>query len=185
MVTDENLRKKIRDKAPLKLTSAPLLEALETIEKLKLKEEKTLRFCLFNLQRYIKEEQFATEFLQRDGLRELCEYALTALSNLLDLPYGWSTLSPQFIHKIVQILANPNNLVNVCRPATLVLKKLVDADGAQAGGSQTAPNQGPMNGSVYRFGFDVVYEQMKRERNLLDILVSRLTGSESMMVLYR
>jgi engulfment and cell motility protein 1 len=42
-----------------------------------------------------------------------------------------------------------------------------------------------MAGSVYRFGFDVVYEQMKRERNLLDVLVSRLTGSESMMVLYR
>lgn len=203
LVTDENLRKKIRDKAPLKLVSAPLLEATETIEKLRMRDEKALRLCLFNLQKYIKEEQFATEFLDRDGLRELCEvivavggntlaYALTALSNLLDLPYGWSTLSPQFIHKIVQILASPNNLVNVCRPATLILKKLVEADGSQMGVNgvpssstgKAGPKQTPAPGSVYRFGFDVVYEQMKRERNLLEIVVGRLSGAESMMVLY-
>lgn len=205
LVTDDNLRKKIRDKAALKLTSAPLLEALETIEKLKQRDEKTLRFSLFNLQKYIKEEQFATEFLQRDGLRELCEviltvggntlaYALTALSNLLDLPYGWASLSPQFIHKVVQILANPNNLVNVCRPATLILRKLVDADGSQvaSGGpgvpssssGKLAPKQSPAPGSVYRFGFNVVYEQMKRERGLLEVVVGRLGSGESMMVLY-
>ncbi|KAG8785802.1 hypothetical protein FRC20_000452 [Serendipita sp. 405] len=203
LVTDDNLRKKIRDKAALKLVSAPLLEALETIEKLQLRDEKTLRFSLFNLQKYIKEEQFTNEFLQNDGLRELCEvittvggntlaYALTSLSNLLDLPYGWESLSAEFIHKIVQILANPNNLVNVCRPATLILRKLVDADGSQAVGSGvpsssagfSAPPTATAPGTVYRFGFDVVYEQMKRERGLLEVVVGRLGGGESMMVLY-
>jgi engulfment/cell motility protein 1 len=65
------------------------------------------------------------------------QYALTALSNLLDLPFGWSSLSPNFIHKIVQILASPNNLINVCRPATLILKKLVEADPSAGPGEWT------------------------------------------------
>lgn len=38
---------------------------------------------------------------------------------------------------------------------------------------------------IYRFGFDVVWTEMKRERNLLEIVVGRLSGSDSMMVLYR
>jgi engulfment/cell motility protein 1 len=186
---------------------------METIDKLQLRDEKTLRLSLFNLQKCIKEEQFATEFLARGGLHELCQviisvggntlaYALTALSNLLDLPYGWETLSLGFIYKIVQILASPNNLVNVCRPATLILKKLVEADGSlaanMAGSSQMGGGaassagkaarekfQEAQPGSVYRFGFDVVYEQMRHERNLLEIVVGRLGGGESMMVLYR
>lgn len=66
-----------------RLTSAPLLEAMETIDKLQLRDEKTLRLCLFNLQKYIKEEQFATEFLQRDGLHELCQVIVTASGNTL------------------------------------------------------------------------------------------------------
>jgi engulfment and cell motility protein 1 len=184
---------------------------METIDKLHQRDEKTLRLCLFNLQKYIKEEQFATEFLAGGGLDELCQvivsvggntlaYALTALSNLLDLPYGWETLSMAFIYKIVQILASPNNLVNVCRPATLILKKLVEADGdlaakaagSSGGGAGSSSGKSArekfmeaMPGSVYRFGFDVVYEQMRHERNLLEIVVGRLGGGESMMVLYR
>jgi engulfment/cell motility protein 1 len=63
--------------------SAPLSEALETIEKLQMRDEKTLRLCLFNLQKFIKEEQFATEFLQRDGLRELCEVIVVVGGNTL------------------------------------------------------------------------------------------------------
>ena len=110
----------------------------------------------------------------------------------------------------MQILANPNNLVNVCRPATLILRKLVDADGSQEAPSgmivlpgfthsehtlgtgvpssssgKSPQKHSPAPGSVYRFGFDVVYEQMKRERGLLEVVVGRLGSGESMMVLYR
>ena len=66
-----------------RLTSAPLLEAMETIDKLQLRDEKTLRLCLFNLQKYIKEEQFATEFLARDGLKELCDIIVSVGGNTL------------------------------------------------------------------------------------------------------
>lgn len=48
-----------------------------------MRDEKALRLCLFNLQKYIKEEQFATEFLDRDGLRELCEVIVAVGGNTL------------------------------------------------------------------------------------------------------
>lgn len=55
---------------------------------------------------------------------------------------------------------------------------------ASSSTGKTGPKQIPAPGSVYRFGFDVVYEQMKKERNLLEVVVGRLGGGESMMVLY-
>lgn len=51
--------------------------------------------------------------------------------------------------------------------------------------SSSRSPQPPQPGSIYRFGFDVVYEQMKREPGMLDILVSRLGSSDSMTVLLR
>jgi hypothetical protein len=45
--------------------------------------ETNFRLCLFNLQRYIKEEQFVMEFLQRDGLRELSEVIAVTSGNVL------------------------------------------------------------------------------------------------------
>jgi len=108
----------------------------------------------------------------------------------MELETGWSTLDTVFIYKVVQILANPNNLINVCRPATAILKKLVEADPRSTpdlisvSGSRNVPPV-PQPGSVYRFGFNVVWEQMKRERGLLDIVANRLGSADSMMGLYR
>lgn len=53
--------------------------------------ETNFRLCLFNLQRYIKEEQFVTEFLQRDGLRELCEVIAVTSGNVLAVSMQWKT----------------------------------------------------------------------------------------------
>lgn len=174
---------------------------MEIVDKLSLRDERTLRFSLFTLQKFIKEVQFAAEFLHRDGLRELIDiinttsgntlaYALAGMQNLMELKTGWSDLDTAFIYKVVQILANPNNLINVCRPATAILKKLVEADprstpGPVSGsGSRSGPPV-PRPGSVYQFGFDVVWEQMKREKGLLDIVVNRLGSADSMMGVYR
>lgn len=105
----------------------------------------------------------------------------------MELERGWSNLDSVFIYKVVQILANPNNLINVCRPASAILKKLVEADPRRTPdllGSRNAP-PAPEPGSVYRFGFNIVWEQMKREQGLLDIVVNRLGSADSMMGLYR
>lgn len=198
LVTDDNLRRKIKGKVNLKLVSAPIIEAAEIVEKLSMRDDKTLRLTLFSLQKFIREEQFANEFLQRDGLKELIDvigvshgntlaYALNAMQNLMELDYGWSTLDQNFIQKVVQILSSSNSLINVCRPATAILKKLVEADprsqpGPVLASSSRAPPTAPP-GSVYRYGFDVVWEQMKRERGLLETVVNRLSSADSLMVL--
>ncbi|KIJ55108.1 hypothetical protein M422DRAFT_23759 [Sphaerobolus stellatus SS14] len=196
LVTDKNLREMIKNKANLKLVNAPRIEAAEVIEKLSQRDEKTLRLTLFSLQRFIKEEEFARSFLNREGINELIQvisstqgntlaYALVAMQNLMELDYGWANLGDDFIFVIVQILSKPQNLINVCRPATAILKKLVEADPRTAPGpamasSSSRPPAAPP-GSIYRYGFDCVYEQMQRQPGLLEIVVARLGSADSVM----
>lgn len=107
----------------------------------------------------------------------------------MELDHGWSGLDEAFIYRVVQILSAPNSLINVCRPATAILKKLVEADPMTAPGpqmpssSRAAPVQPP--GSVYKFGFEVVYEQMRKDQRLLETVVSRLGSADTTMALYR
>lgn len=110
------------------------------------------------------------------------------MQNLMELDHGWSTLSPQFILRIVQILSSESSLINVCRPATAILKKLVEADpmnavGGAASGSRMPPSLAP--GSVYQYGFEVVWDQMSKEPKMLETVVSRLGSADTTMALYR
>ncbi|KAG8220969.1 ELMO/CED-12 family-domain-containing protein [Butyriboletus roseoflavus] len=198
LVINDNLRKKIKNKVHLRLVNAPHIEAAEIVQKLTYRDEKTLRLSLFSLQKFIKEETFAQEFINRDGLQALVHviytehgntlaYALTAVQNLMDLDYGWSTLNDEFIFKIVQILASPHSLINVCRPATAILKKFVEADPANAPGpvmasSSRSPPQVPLD-SVYRFGFQCVFEQMQRGKGSLETVINRLGSADTAMAL--
>lgn len=122
-------------------------------------------------------------------MTEIVQYALNAMQNLMELDYGWSTLDHQFIHKVVEILSSPTFLINVCRPATAILKKLVEADprsqpGPITASSSRAPPAAPP-GSVYRYGFDIVWEQMRKEKGSLDTVVNRLGLADRVMVLNR
>jgi len=90
------------------------------------------------------------------------------MQSLMELESGCSNLDTAFIYKVVQVLASPNNLIHLCRPASAILKKLVEADPRRTPDliSGSGSRNGPpvlQPGSVYRFGFDVVWEQMKRE----------------------
>lgn len=111
------------------------------------------------------------------------------MQNLMDLDYGWSTLDDTFIFKIVQILSSPQSLINVCRPATAILKKLVEADPMNAPGPLIASSSrgSPMAppGSVYRYGFLSVYEQMRLHKGSLDTVVSRLGSADTAMAQHR
>ncbi|KAG9313017.1 ELMO/CED-12 family-domain-containing protein [Chiua virens] len=198
LVANDNLRKKIKNKVHLRLVNASHIEAAEIIQKLTYPDEKTLRLSLFSLHKFIKEEKFAQEFLNRDGLQALVHviytehgntlaYALTAVQNLMDLEYGWSTLNDEFIFKIVEILASPNSLINVCRPATAILKKLVEAGPVNAPGpllasSSRSPPQLPPD-SVYKFGFERVFEQMQRGKGALETVINRLGSADTAMAL--
>ncbi|KAF8623031.1 hypothetical protein AX15_006543 [Amanita polypyramis BW_CC] len=197
LVTNDNLRKKIKAKVHLRLVNSPAREARDTIEKLQNVNDKSLRKTLFSLQRYIREEQFSQEFLSRAGLSSLVgviyentgntlAYALTVMQNLMDLDYGWSELDDAFISTVVKILASPNSLINVCRPATVILKKLVEADpmnfptSSLPSSSRSPPTVPP--GSVYRYGFKVVFQQMRKEKSLLETVVTRFSSADTAIV---
>ena len=164
-----------------------------------------------------KEEQFAQEFLKRGGLRELIvvihsshgntlavpqsgsylrsqltflvQYALVAMQHLMELDYGWPDLDTEFIFRVVQILSSAQSLINVCRPATAILKKLVEADPRNAtgpiiaGSSRSVPRPPP--GSVYVYGFAVVFDQMRKDSRLLETVVNRLGSADTALTLYR
>ncbi|KAF7294500.1 ELMO domain-containing protein [Mycena kentingensis (nom. inval.)] len=199
LVTNDNLRKKIRAKVNLKLVNAPSREAMETAEKLRLRDDaNTLKMTLFTLQKYIREEQFAQSFINCAGLSDLIDvifgahgntlaYALTAMQNLMELEYGWASLDDAFIFQVVQILSSPQSLINVCRPATAILKKLVEADPMSAPGPQVGSSRlsaPPPPGSVYRYGFSVVFEQMRKGRGFLETVISRLGSADTAMAQY-
>ncbi|KAG5220863.1 Engulfment and cell motility protein [Salix suchowensis] len=106
----------------------------------------------------------------------------------MDFDYGWATLSDSFILKVVQILSSPSSLINVCRPATAILKKLVEADpeatpNVQPSTSTASPVAEP--GSVYRYGFQVVFEQIRKEPKMLETVVNRLGSADTAMAQYR
>ncbi|KAG6910017.1 hypothetical protein DXG01_013739 [Tephrocybe rancida] len=199
LVTNDNLRKKIKGKVNLKLVNAPSREARETADKLRQKNERNIKLTLFSLQKFIREEQFAQEFINHNGLQELVSvifdsngntlaYALTAMQNLMELDYGWATLDDEFIFKVVQILSSPTSLINVCRPATAILKKLVEADpmnvpGSLLASSSKSPPAAPP-GSVYQYGFQVVFEQMRKQERLLETVVDRLGSADTAMAQY-
>lgn len=93
------------------------------------------------------------------------------------------------ISKLSRILSNTGTPINVCRPATAVLKKLVEADPRSAPGPMTASSSrsqpAPPAGSVWRYGFDVVWREVSKAGGLLEVVVQRLSSAESGMVLSR
>ncbi|KAG2011760.1 hypothetical protein CC2G_011842 [Coprinopsis cinerea AmutBmut pab1-1] len=198
LVTNENLRRKIQNKVDLKFVHAPAREAKVIAEKLREwnnDDSTDLRLTVFSLQKYMKEEQFANEFLNNNGLSYLVRvietasgntlaYALTSLQNLMEFEYGWSTLDDEFILRVVRILSSSQSPLNVCRPATAILKKLVEADPSSAPGTLASSSRNPPTippGSVYRYGFSVVFEQMRKEKNFLETVVNRLGSADTVM----
>ena len=104
----------------------------------------------------------------------------------MELDHGWSDLNDAFIFRVVQILSSETSLINVCRPATAILKKFVEADPANtlSAGSTSSPVVIPP-GSVDRYGFTIVFEQMRKQRGLLEIVISRLGSADTAMALHR
>ncbi|KAJ4469589.1 ELMO/CED-12 family-domain-containing protein [Lentinula aciculospora] len=198
LVTNDNLRKKIKAKLDLKLVNAPNKEGREIAERLQARDQKTMRLTLYTLQRYIRENEFASEFINYDGVAQLVDiiftsqgntlaYALTAMQNLMELDYGWASLDEAFIFRVVQVLSSPQSLINVCRPATAILKKLVEADPSDAPGLQVGSSKGApavIPGSVYHYGFTIVFEQMRKEKSLLETIVNRLGSADTAMAQY-
>lgn len=92
----------------------------------------------------------------------------------------------------MEIISNSNNPINVIRPATSILKRLVEADprlGLEAAMTSNVTSPGlelsspPPPGSVFRYGFDAVWAQLQHSPDMLSVVVSRLNMAESGMAL--
>lgn len=211
LIDDSNMARKIDAGRNFKLCSSPTIEAVEMVDKLSSRDERTLKMATYTLQRLIREQPFSAEFLNRGGLEELVEisktlsgsntlaYTLTSIQNLMESSdEGWQSLDSAFIKKVVNTLATQER-INVCRPATAILKKLVvsgpdNAPQEQEGKvvaegdapARTEAKAGDVQGSnsVYRFGFDVVYREVEREPDFLSTLMQRLSSADTTLCLY-
>ncbi|KAJ3279070.1 hypothetical protein HK104_001797 [Borealophlyctis nickersoniae] len=180
LVTDEKLRRKIRDGDNLKLVSSPAIMAAEMVRDLSSENDGTLKRTLFLLQKYLKEEEFADEFLAKKGLEKLEEviiggtgntlaYALTSLQTLMEHDHGWDNFPAPFISTLVSVIVK-QNLVNICRPATAIIIKLVLADKSSASAIQC-------------YGFDTVNHAISAQSSFLPTLVHRLSATDYLLQL--
>lgn len=73
VVTDDNIRQIVEGKKALKITDSPGIMAttfLATLTNSNLPSS-TLKLTLFNLQKYIKEQEFCEEFVKQGGDKEM------------------------------------------------------------------------------------------------------------------
>ncbi|WRT69192.1 uncharacterized protein IL334_006176 [Kwoniella shivajii] len=156
LVTQNNLPSKVYNHDVLKLVPSPATEALVVVTSLKSAIHRTslgdstinlptsadaipLKLALFNLQKYIKEEEFAVEFMLKGGMKILVRflerseggltgnslaYALQGIRGILEFESGWGDLSDNFIDRILQVLITASQ-PNILRPATAIIRKLV------------------------------------------------------------
>ncbi len=174
LIDDANMAKKIEAGANFKLCSSPTIEAVDMVDKLSSRDDRVLKMATYTLQRLIRETPFTDEFVARGGVKELLNvirnhssgntlaYALTSCQNLMEgYEYGWEIIDNTFVAKVVGLLVAQER-INVCRPATAILKKLVVSgpqDSPKTGrvvtdGRDAAASSAP---AVYRYGFDFIY----------------------------
>ncbi|CDH48396.1 related to engulfment and cell motility gene 1protein [Lichtheimia corymbifera JMRC:FSU:9682] len=117
------------------------------------KDEKVLKLVTFSLQKYLKEPDFATEFLERGGLEALCDiidkvsgntlaYALNSFTALIEqddnvLQYAFTDA---FVARIADIVVS-ETLATICRPATSILIQAISNKNATCGYKQVMQQQ--------------------------------------------
>lgn len=196
------MARKIEAGRNFKLCSSPTIEAVEMVDKLTSRDEKTLKMATYTLQRLIRDKPFYDEFIQRGGVEELVAiilllnssntlaYALTSIQNLIEsCNEEWQVFDAKFIKKVVSILVHQER-INVCRPATAILKKLVisgpseaasDVQGRVVAGKRIN-GRGTPNSS--KFGFEVIYMEIQEEPNFLSTLMQRIGSADTTLCLY-
>ncbi|KAJ3020138.1 hypothetical protein HKX48_001244 [Thoreauomyces humboldtii] len=182
LLTQERLRRKLADGDNLKLVPSPALMAADIVTNLAPEDEQSLlKRTIFLLQKYLKEDEFVDEFVALGGLEKLQDviitaqgntlaYALTSLQTLMEHDRGWESFSKQFIATLVSIIVK-QNLVNICRPATAIIIKLVAAN-------PTNPSA-----AIQCYGFDVVNSAITSQASFLPTLVQRLSATDYLLQL--
>ncbi|OBZ83793.1 Engulfment and cell motility protein 2 [Choanephora cucurbitarum] len=145
------------------------------------KDDKSLKITTFSLQGFLKEKDFATEFLERGGLPSLCDiimsstgntlaYALNSFLSLMEHNTGWEELSDEFVARVVHIVVT-EQLATIARPAIAILLKLVCAN-----------EQNKQDDIQIRcYGYHTIHDAMEKEPTLITVLVDRLLSQEYLL----
>ncbi|KAG2238008.1 hypothetical protein INT48_002571 [Thamnidium elegans] len=145
------------------------------------KDDKSLKIATFSLQGYLKEKEFATEFLERGGLESLCDiiknssgntlaYALNSFLSLMEHNSGWENLDDDIVARIAHVVVN-EQLATIARPAIAILLKLTCANPA---------NTSEFN-LITNYGYPTIHKAMEKEPTLITILVDRLISQEYLL----
>ncbi|KAJ1568584.1 hypothetical protein HK096_006004, partial [Nowakowskiella sp. JEL0078] len=175
----------------LLLVDSPQVSAVNISQELgKSSDDFTLKKLLFPLKNYLTvcifpsfvvEQPFVDLFLKYKGLERIqtiigsaqgntLAYALVSLQTLMEHSSGWDNFNDEFIRTLVSIIVK-QNLVNICRPATAIIIKLVLAD-------ISIPND---NIPIQNYGFNVVYKALSSQLSFLPTLVRRLKGTDYLL----
>ncbi len=91
--------------------------------------------------------------------------------------------------KIGSFLSNSTTPINVYRPAASIMKKLIEADPrcapSLASSSSSSRVLQPPPGSIWRYGFDLVWHEVRKAGGILEMIVARLASPESGMAISR
>ncbi|RCI00523.1 hypothetical protein CU098_007610 [Rhizopus stolonifer] len=145
------------------------------------KDDKSLKIATFSLQGYLKEKEFATEFLERGGLASLCDivinstgntlaYALNSFLSLMEHNTGWESLEDEFIARIAQVVVT-EQLATIARPAIAILLKLVCAN--EQNTDETI--------KIRCYGYPTLHRAMEQAPTLITVLVDRLLSQEYLL----
>ncbi|GAA5807621.1 hypothetical protein MFLAVUS_000990 [Mucor flavus] len=145
------------------------------------KDDKSLKIATFSLQGYLKEKEFATEFLERGGLESLCDiiknssgntlaYALNSFLSLMEHNSGWENLDDDIVARIAHVVVN-EQLATIARPAIAILLKLTCAN----------PENTSESNVITNYGYPTIHKAMEREPTLITILVDRLISQEYLL----
>ncbi|KAI9321057.1 ELMO/CED-12 family-domain-containing protein [Dichotomocladium elegans] len=146
------------------------------------KDDKVLKIATFSLQKYLKEPEFAAEFLERGGLESLCDiiskvggntlaYALNSFTSLMAHDLCWKSLSEDIVATVAHIVVI-ETLVTILRPATAILHRIVSAEVLP---SATMPH--PV------VGYSAIYPILQQESKLLELLIQRLQSPDYVLCL--
>ncbi|RKP05684.1 ELMO/CED-12 family-domain-containing protein, partial [Thamnocephalis sphaerospora] len=175
LITDDNIRRKVTYGERIRLVVSPQAEARDMAKSLQSNTVGDLKKQIFTLKEAIKEPEFAEAFCQMGGLHVIMDtvraasgnslaYALSSLANLMEHDFGWDLITDDFIHFLAMLIVH-QTLVNVCRPATAVLIKLVCADASSSGHIQC-------------YGYAKLHQAMSAEPAFLPALVGRLGSTD-------
>ncbi|KAI8058067.1 ELMO/CED-12 family-domain-containing protein [Syncephalis plumigaleata] len=175
LITDDNIRRKVSYGERIRLVVSPQAEARDMAKQLQANTTSDRKKLIFTLKEAIKEPEFAVEFCRMGGLQIIMDtvrsttgnslaYALNSLANLMEHDFGWDQITDDFIHMLARLVVH-ETLVNVSRPATAVLIKLVCADATS-------------NGPIQCYGYAKLHQAMSTESDFLSSLVGRLSASD-------